>query len=210
MNQYLNDTCSKEIGLPAQNLFTVLFSIVNTVGGTYIKFQWPRASWKIASCHDTHSLIHKGWSLSWKLASSHNFLVHTECWWQLTQNCLSCALIDNWFKYHVWQILTFLVLEAKQALLFLTVVNLVSLDALMWELGAQCNGNTNQQNWEVLFTILLGHTKLTFCNFLGFTMQQSWKMRCKRKDGFKPNFWSEAKLLWFYILTYSPQCVAAK
>lgn len=39
---------------------------------------------------------------------------------------------------------------------------------------AQCNGNTKQQSWEVLFTILLGHTKLIFCNFLSFTMQQSW------------------------------------
>jgi hypothetical protein len=75
---------------------------------------------------------------------------------------------------------------------------------------AQCNGNTKQQSWEVLFTILLGHTKLTFCNFLSFTIQQSWKTRCKRKDGFKPNFGSDTKLLWFYILTYSPQCVAAK
>ena len=210
-NQYQNATCLKEIGLPAQILSTILVSIVNTVVGTYLKFQWPWASsWKIASSHDTHSLIYKWWSLSWKLGSSHNFLVHTECWWQLMRNCLSCALIDNWIKYHVWQILTYLVLEANQALLFFDISKFSFTSCSNVRTPAQCNRNTKQQTSEVLFTLLLGHTNLLIATFLSFTMQQSWKMRCQRKDGFKPNIGSDTKLSWLYISTYGPQCVASE
>jgi hypothetical protein len=35
-NGHQKEMCSKEIGLQAQNVLTILSSIVNTIGGTYV------------------------------------------------------------------------------------------------------------------------------------------------------------------------------
>ena len=41
-NGYKNDMCLTRIGLPAQNMLTILRSIVNIPGGTYMTIEWAQ------------------------------------------------------------------------------------------------------------------------------------------------------------------------